>query len=310
MRTSVRRVVFGCLGCIGMLGLLLAIPKPAESHSRQELTLMLQKMKKKQTQLAQRIAGLTSKLSSLRKEGKLMAWELALLKRELRNADNVVEKAKAPGCGGAGRCRRCKSQPKKQVKALRCGRGGHCRKGKALSKELAQKKMPVKSLTGPTWGPASAKVTIAAFSDFQCPFCARGASIMRKVKQAFGDKVRIVFKHLPLAFHKQAYIAAQASMEAQRQGKFWPFHDKIFANNRSVNKAQLLKWAGELKMDVKAMKHALDTKKYKAVVDADLALAKKWHVRGTPTFFVNGERVTGAHPFEVFAAKINKHLGQ
>ncbi|HAA57099.1 MAG TPA: thioredoxin, partial [Myxococcales bacterium] len=68
------------------------------------------------------------------------------------------------------------------------------------------------------------------FSDFQCPFCNRGAKTIDQIKKAYAGKVRVVFKHLPLPFHKQAHLAAQASMAAHAQGKFWPYHDKLFAN--------------------------------------------------------------------------------
>jgi protein-disulfide isomerase len=160
----------------------------------------------------------------------------------------------------------------------------------------------------PSWGSKNAKVTIVEFSDFQCPYCSRGAKVMDQVKKAYGNKVRIVFKHLPLSFHKQAHIAAQASMEAHAQGKFWQYHDKLFANSRSINKANLIKWAKELGLDAAKMKAALDSGKYKKYVDNDLRMAGSLGVRGTPNFFVNGQKIVGAQPFSRFKQVIDSAL--
>ena len=84
----------------------------------------------------------------------------------------------------------------------------------------------------PVRGPESARITIISFTDFQCPFCARAARTMDRVHRAYGDAVRIVLKHHPLSFHRDAPLAHQASAEAHAQGKFWAYHDRLFANSQ------------------------------------------------------------------------------
>jgi protein-disulfide isomerase len=172
----------------------------------------------------------------------------------------------------------------------------------------AERKSVTQLAGSPSHGANNALVTIVEFSDFQCPYCSRGAKVMDQVKKAYGNKVRIVFKHLPLSFHKQAHIAAQASMEAHAQGKFWQYHDKLFANSRSINKANLIKWAKELGLDAAKMKAALDSGKYKKYVDNDLRMAGSLGVRGTPNFFVNGQKIVGAQPFSRFKQVIDSAL--
>jgi protein-disulfide isomerase len=160
----------------------------------------------------------------------------------------------------------------------------------------------------PSFGPAKAKVTIVEFSDFECPYCSEGASLMNRLKKAFGKKVRFVFKHLPLPFHKDAHLAAQASMAAHAQGKFWAYHDKLFANQKNLKKSDLLKYAKQLKLDVSKFKQALDKGTYKKYVDADFAEARKIRVGGTPTFYVNGVELTDTPSFEAFKAMLEKAL--
>jgi protein-disulfide isomerase len=160
----------------------------------------------------------------------------------------------------------------------------------------------------PSVGPASSKVTVVEFSDFECPYCGEGAKLLNRLKKALGTKVRFVFKHLPLTFHPNAHLAAQASMAAHAQGKFWAYHDKLFANQDNLKKADLLKYAKQLKLDVAKFKQALDKGTYKKYVDADFAEARKIRVGGTPTFYVNGVELTDTPSFEAFKAMLEKAL--
>jgi protein-disulfide isomerase len=122
--------------------------------------------------------------------------------------------------------------------------------------------------------------------------------------------VRIVFKHLPLAMHKDAVPAALASVAAQKQGKFWEFHDKIFADQRNLKLDAFKKHAQDVGMDVARFeKDFLDLGNRKAV-DADAAEAAAMGVTGTPGFFINGRYLSGAKPFEEFAAAINAELNR
>ena len=102
--------------------------------------------------------------------------------------------------------------------------------------------------------------------------------------------------------------AALAAMAAHEQGKFWDFHDKIFANQQKLNRDQYLIYAKELNLDVAKFTQALDGAKFKAQIEADAAEAKVLGVGGTPAFFVNGRFMSGAKPFEDFAVAINAEL--
>jgi protein-disulfide isomerase len=97
----------------------------------------------------------------------------------------------------------------------------------------------IKTAGSPHKGPASAPITIAEFSDFQCPFCSRVGPTLKKIEDVYGDKVRIVWKHNPLPFHKDAPLAHAASLAADRQGKFWEYHDKLFANQKALKPENL-----------------------------------------------------------------------
>jgi protein-disulfide isomerase len=161
----------------------------------------------------------------------------------------------------------------------------------------------------PSFGPKDAKVTIVEFSDFECPFCSRAADVAHKVKEKYGDKVRFVFRQFPLSFHPNAHTAAEASLAANAQGKFWEFHDKLFANQKALGREQLEGYAKELGMDVAKLKKALDDKTYAAAVDAELKLGEEVAVDGTPTMFLNGARVANPTDFEGLSKQIEAALG-
>jgi protein-disulfide isomerase len=157
-------------------------------------------------------------------------------------------------------------------------------------------------------GNPNAPVTIAEFSDFQCPFCSRVNPTIKKIFETYGDKVRVVFKHNPLAFHKDAPLASEAALAAGAQGKFWEMHDALFANQRQLKRPDLEKYAAQIGLNLEQFNADLDSHKFKAQVDADLAQAKSIGVRGTPNFFINGKKLTGAQPFERFKEKIDEAL--
>jgi protein-disulfide isomerase len=160
----------------------------------------------------------------------------------------------------------------------------------------------------PAFGPEDAKVTVVEFSDFQCPYCSRAAEAVNQVKEKYSDKARFVFRQFPLSFHKEAHVAAQASLAAHEQGKFWPFHDLLFANQDKLTREQLEEHAKKAGLDMGKFKAALDNKSYAPQVDEDLELGKKVYVNGTPTIFVNGKRVENATDFGAISAAIDEAL--
>jgi len=157
-------------------------------------------------------------------------------------------------------------------------------------------------------GPKSAKVTIYEFSDFECPFCSKAADTMTALKKEYGDKIRVVFKNLPLSFHKHAELAARAAHAAGKQGKFWEMHDKLFANHRTLNEESIKGFAKEIGVNYAKWENDLNSESTKAKIEADKKLAKKVGARGTPNFYINGDHIPGAQPIDRFKAIIDKHL--
>lgn len=158
--------------------------------------------------------------------------------------------------------------------------------------------------TGPALGPLDAPVVIIEFSDFQCPFCARAVPILKALHDRHPDDVRIVFRHMPLSFHGNARIAAIGAVCAEAQGRFWDYHDALFANQKALGRDDLIAQATALGLDSGAFATCLDDPASAAVVDSDNATAVALGLTGTPTFFVNGLKLTGARPLEQFEAII------
>ncbi|MFN2443901.1 MAG: DsbA family protein [Thermoanaerobaculia bacterium] len=141
-------------------------------------------------------------------------------------------------------------------------------------------------------GPASAPVTIVEFSDFQCPYCGQAQELVGQIAEKYGERVRVVFKQLPLEIHPQARLAAEASLCARDQGKFEELHDWLFANARSITVESMKAAAPELGIDSAKLESCLVEKKHAASVDEQLAQAVAVGVNSTPSFFVNGRKVT------------------
>ena len=162
----------------------------------------------------------------------------------------------------------------------------------------------------PFQGRKDAKVTLVEFSDFQCPFCAKGAALLKKIKEKYGDKVKVVFKNFPLPFHKHAQLAAEASLCAneQSQGLFWKLHDHMFENQNLLKKKDLVDSAVKLGLKKAPFQKCLEAKRYTNQVKADMEEGRSVGVRSTPTFFVNGKMITGAQPIKVFTELIDEDL--
>jgi protein-disulfide isomerase len=161
----------------------------------------------------------------------------------------------------------------------------------------------------PILGKATAPVTIVEFSDFQCPFCARVRPTLKTLSEHYGDRVRIVWKDFPLTqIHPQAFVAAQAGNCAREQGKFWEYHDKLFTNQQALQPDYLKKYAAETGMDAAKFNACLDTAKYSDRVQQTMGVGNGLGVQATPSIFINGRMLSGAQPYEVFAAVIDEEL--
>lgn len=171
-------------------------------------------------------------------------------------------------------------------------------------------KVPVDK-TDPVDGPVDALVTIVEWGDFQCPFCARVVPTLERLRQEYPNDVRIVWKDNPLPFHKRAAAAAVLAREAQQlkgNAGFWAAHTLLFENQRSLEDADLERYAKELGVPWWRVKNALKSNKYETRFDASVAMATDLEARGTPHFFVNGRRLPGAQPYEVFQKLVDERL--
>jgi protein-disulfide isomerase len=166
----------------------------------------------------------------------------------------------------------------------------------------------VKATNAPARGPENAPIELIEFSDFQCPYCQHAHPTVKQVLDTYGNRVRLVYRNYPLPNHPNARPAAEAAQCANEQGKFWPYHDRLFANPAKLGDADLKQSAAELGLDAARFNACVDSHKYKSVVDADIKDADAAGVSGTPAFFINGRTLSGAQPFEAFKRIIDEEL--
>ncbi|MGB0454454.1 MAG: DsbA family protein [Bacteriovoracaceae bacterium] len=164
----------------------------------------------------------------------------------------------------------------------------------------------------PFTGDATAKVTLVEFSDFQCPYCAKGAKIIDDLKKKYGKKLKIVFKHFPLHFHKDAKLAAEASLCAheQKPEAFWKMHDEMFADQAGLKINGLKAKAKKIGLKMPQFNKCLESGTYRAQVEEDMKDGEAAGVRSTPTFYVNGKMINGAQPVEVFSEIIDAEFAK
>jgi protein-disulfide isomerase len=143
-------------------------------------------------------------------------------------------------------------------------------------------------------GPASARVTLVEYGDFECPSCGEAHPLLHAIRRAFGPNLRFVFRHFPLRdSHPHALAAAEASEAAAAQGKFWEMHDRLFERQDALDDRALVRHARKLGLDAPRLELELATKIHRARVNRDLESGRASGVRGTPTFFINGTIYTG-----------------
>jgi protein-disulfide isomerase len=162
----------------------------------------------------------------------------------------------------------------------------------------------------PAKGKADALVTLVWFTDFQCPFCSRVQPTIEQLEKDYGDKLRIVFKNLPLDFHKLAMGAAEASLCAHEQGKFWEMEKHLYENQQQLEPAQLTEQAKAVGLDAGKFQACMDAHKTKDAIAKDMATAEKIKATGTPAFFINGRKLSGARPVEDFKKMIDQELAK
>src|SRR5207253_11190407 len=137
----------------------------------------------------------------------------------------------------------------------------------------------------PERGSPLARVTILEYADFQCPFCSRVVGTLDQIEKQYPKDVRILFKNNPLPFHQNAQVAAQASVAAANQGKFWQMHDTLFKNQDKLDAVNLEKLAQSVGLNMDQYKKDFDSQATKDGIKADQAEAQAFGARGTPSFF-------------------------
>ena len=165
-------------------------------------------------------------------------------------------------------------------------------------------------LPGHQLGPDAAPVTIVVWSDFQCPYCQRSVPVVAKLREKYGDDVRVVFRHLAMQFHRNAGVAAEAAIAAADQGKFWAYHDQLWEHFGSLTRADLDSFAVAAGLDVATFKAALDSHRYHDLVVQEGATALALGVDGTPTMFINGQPVVGSRDFDSMDKIVGAHLSR
>ena len=165
-------------------------------------------------------------------------------------------------------------------------------------------------LPGHQAGPDDALVTIVVWSDFQCPFCAKQAPVLAHLRDRYGSDVRVIYRHLAMAAHRGAALAAEAGVAAAEQGKFWAFHDQVFGNVGHLARDDLERFARAAGLELTTFRAALDDRRYHDAIVAEAASAEALGVDGTPTMFINGAPVGGARDAETMDRLVDAHLAR
>ena len=161
----------------------------------------------------------------------------------------------------------------------------------------------------PSIGPDNAPITIIEFSDYQCPYCQVWyQQVYQELLASYPDKIRFVYRDLPLPMHPEAIPAAEAADCAGEQNAYWKYHDVLFSQQYGLNRAAYERYAVDLGLDTKAFTACLDSNKYKSEVQADASDAARVGINGTPSFVVNGRILVGALPIADFKAVIDEEL--
>jgi protein-disulfide isomerase len=229
---------------------------------------------------------------------------------------------------GQGQTPAADDQMKRDIEALKEGQKAIQRDLEEIKRLLqarpaALPKDPISIAREPFKGSGTARVALIEFSDYQCPFC--GRYVKETLPQIRSDyvetgKVKYVFRDLPLSFHKQAFKAAEAAHCAGEQGRFWEMHDLLYANQTALAPEQLSAHAKSLGLDETKFQQCLDSGKFAADINKDIADAGAVGISGTPTFLVGivdpgdgrvkvVKKLVGAKPYAEFKAAVDGLLG-
>ena len=159
-------------------------------------------------------------------------------------------------------------------------------------------------------GPSKARVVIVEFGDFQCPICRSMEPVLKRLQAEHKDDVQLVWRDFPLDGHPDARPAAEAARCAADQGKFWEYHDKLFANQQTLGKGRLKDFARQIKLQAAAFDACVDSAAHRGDVAGAVSEAADYGVLATPTVFINGRLVVGAVPYETYERIVREELNR
>ena len=164
---------------------------------------------------------------------------------------------------------------------------------KAHRPKLLEDPVKIPVAGSPVKGPEDARITLVEFSDFECPFCSAAVKQVDIVMKAYPKDVKLIYKQFPLSMHPHAELAAEASLAAREQGKFWEMYELLFKNFRQLSRDSILGMAKDLGLDLDKFQADLDSGKFKKEVEKDIADGEAANVYGTPAFYINGKQYNG-----------------
>ncbi len=223
-------------------------------------------------------------------------------------------KARLPGSEAAGRVQMRALLKQQKTAARRAAFVSSLREQGNVAVRLqppAIVRVAVSTDGAPVRGAAEAPVTIVEFSDYHCPFCKRAQATIKQLLERYPGKIRHVYRDFPVdGLHPQARRAAEGARCAHEQGKFWDYHDVLFASTPEAAPSDLRKYAELLALDVPAFEKCVSAGTHREAVQRDIDEGRRLGVSGTPAFFINGRPLTGAQPVETFARVIEEELAR
>ena len=206
--------------------------------------------------------------------------------------------------------RRLKEEQREKLQTMLLG---SLREGASITYKIPVPDLPrVKISAGdsPSLGSPNAKVTLIEFSDFQCPYCNRAREVLEELRSLYPDDLRIVFRDFPLKQHPRAHQAAEAAQCAHKQGKFWDYHNLLFAHPDALEDQDLKEYARQLQLSSERFSACLSSGETSKIVEENRLSGKRYGVNGTPAIYINGIKLVGLLPLPVIKAIINKELGR
>lgn len=164
---------------------------------------------------------------------------------------------------------------------------------KAHRPKLLEDAVKIDVAGAPVKGPEDARITLVEFSDFECPYCFAAVAQVEQIMAAYPKDVKLIYKQFPLDMHPHARMAAEASLAAKDQGKFWEMYQILFKNSRHLSPENIAMWAKEIGLDMNKFEADIASGKYKATIEKDIKDGDAAGVYGTPAFYINGKQYNG-----------------